>query len=107
MLEDFLTESEKGLHDQTVLPEDLCVFSLVCHELLKDAYGCRDFVSNYAQTDAAEDFAETVRFIVDLQTQSRPTGLSGPVTDTLRGKLLKASEVIGSDPGVLEVLPGW
>jgi hypothetical protein len=67
-----------------------------------------NFVSGYALTNPAEDFAETVRFVVELQRHQIPDVLGGrPLTDALRAKLLRASEAIGSDPAALAKLPGW
>lgn len=67
-----------------------------------------DFVSEYAQTMPQEDFAETVRFVIELQTQKTPELLGErPVSDAMRAKLLAATDAIGASPDVLKILPGW
>lgn len=68
----------------------------------------KDFVGEYAMTNPAEDFAETVRVVVQLQASKAGNILEGaPVTPALRAKLLRAAEAIGADPSVLKTLHGW
>lgn len=71
-----------------------------------------DFVSEYARTKPVEDFAETVRVVMQLAADSeraiRRNDLGGgSLSAPLREKLQTAADLMGTDPAVLERIPGW
>lgn len=67
-----------------------------------------DFVSDYAMTDATEDFAETAKFVVELAARDNPNILEGrPLTPSLRKKLVVTAVVIGADLSLLDKIEGW
>ena len=67
-----------------------------------------DYASDYAKTMPEEDFAETVRVVVELGShKTLDPDLAGPISDILRQKYLRAAQEIGADPAVLQRLPGW